>query len=218
MNIQSILVKNLDFYFLDNNSSKVNLMYSSKEKWREVINKISNDNPRYPKSLFREFRKLSSSRSSYSAITNTEWLEHFNGIFDLSKKSDKMCDPSVLDGYTRHADFEHIEFLKVLDQCKDDSSPGFDQISFKMIKAFRYEFARLCVVLFNLVFEHSYLPTFLNLAKMCSILKPGKDANSPNSYRIISILCCVFRVFDGVLAERLWNFVDSSLLGTGWFS
>lgn len=40
-------------------------------------------------------------------------------------------------------------------------------------------------------------------AKVLAILKPGKPANLPDSYRPISLLCCLYKLFERVVLTRL---------------
>ena len=48
-------------------------------------------------------------------------------------------------------------------------------------------------------------------AKIIAILKPGKPANEPSSYRPISLLCCMFKLLERIILNRITPLVDQHI-------
>jgi hypothetical protein len=62
--------------------------------------------------------------------------------------------------------------------------------------------------LFNAVFRKQYFPPAWKHAGVISILKPGKDPMLPSSYRLISLLDTVGRLFEKILLFRVLREVN----------
>jgi hypothetical protein len=59
------------------------------------------------------------------------------------------------------------------------------------------------VALFNAALLAQYFPTEWKLAPVISILKPGKDPSLPSSYRPISLLDTIGKLFEKTLLSRI---------------
>ena len=57
--------------------------------------------------------------------------------------------------------------------------------------------------LFNACFNLGVVPSQWNKSIICPILKPGKDSRDPYSYRSISLMSTVAKLFNSVLNNRL---------------
>ena len=67
--------------------------------------------------------------------------------------------------------------------------------------------------LINLSIAHSYVPTAWKLAKLHPLLKSGKDlARLLESYRPISLLECLGKLVERIVATRLEDVVERSQL------
>jgi ribonuclease HI len=63
--------------------------------------------------------------------------------------------------------------------------------------------------LFNVLYHHSYVPERWKQAILAPLLKPGKNAEDPVSYRPVALTSCVGKLFERVIASRLDWFVES---------
>jgi hypothetical protein len=66
----------------------------------------------------------------------------------------------------------------------------------------------LLVALYNAIFRTQYFPPVWKQARVISILKPGKDPALPSSYRPISLLDTVGKVFETILLSRILSEVS----------
>jgi len=61
----------------------------------------------------------------------------------------------------------------------------------------------LFIVLLNAIFRTQYFPAAWKHARLFSILKPGKDPAMPSSYRTISLLDTIGKLFEKILLSRI---------------
>jgi hypothetical protein len=66
----------------------------------------------------------------------------------------------------------------------------------------------LLVALFNAILRTQYFPPVWKHARVISILKPGKDPTLPSSYRPISLLDTIGKVFENILLRRILSKVS----------
>jgi hypothetical protein len=67
---------------------------------------------------------------------------------------------------------------------------------------------------FNAVLRRQYFPPVWKYVRVSPILKPGKDPTQPSSYRPISLLDTVGRLFEKILLTRVLREVkELGLLG-----
>ena len=59
--------------------------------------------------------------------------------------------------------------------------------------------------------ESGKIPNEWKHSKVIAILKPGKPANEPSSYRPISLLCVLYKLLERILLTRLTLYIDHQL-------
>jgi len=64
--------------------------------------------------------------------------------------------------------------------------------------------------LFNFLLRVGHFPLNWKLATVILIKKPGKDKSNPDSYRPISLLTSLSKIFEKVIHTRLQNFLNSA--------
>jgi hypothetical protein len=82
-------------------------------------------------------------------------------------------------------------------------SPGYDLITGKILKELPIIGAKYLTQLFNAILLLNYLPTQWKVAHIILILKPGKSLHALPSYRPISLLPIVSKLFEKLLLKRL---------------
>ncbi|CAH2208798.1 jg5228, partial [Pararge aegeria aegeria] len=91
-------------------------------------------------------------------------------------------------------------------------APGPDSINNKTLKLLPGEIINLLVVIFNTFLAHCYFPDSWKEANVIGIPKPGKPRNLPTSYRPISLLNSLAKVFERVILNRLKAVVEERKL------
>ena len=107
-----------------------------------------------------------------------------------------------------------IELQSCLNTLKG-KTPGSDQINYPMLKNLATnEKVKLCT-LYNKIFESGIIPHQWKKATVIPIRKPNKPINSILGYRPISLLSCISKVLEKLIARRLaWVLTHDNRLST----
>ena len=82
-------------------------------------------------------------------------------------------------------------------------TPGADRISYAMIKHSSSLTKTRIVDLYNNILNQGIFPHFWKTALVIPILKPNKNSTELNGYRPISLLSCLSKVLEKIIANRL---------------
>ena len=116
-----------------------------------------------------------------------------------------MPDFGILNNAAYNKQFTTKDLISVLQKVKD-SAPGEDGVHYKMLKNLPHHAKEHLVKIFNKFFKDTYFPPNWSKSIIIPIAKPGKDPNSPNSYRPIALTSCICKVFERLLNERIMEF------------
>jgi hypothetical protein len=103
---------------------------------------------------------------------------------------------------------EGQEALRVL---KVSKTPGPNGLPNRALKHLPQRAVSLLVQIFNAILLTHYFPTKWKQARVISILKPRKDPALPSSYRPISLLDTIGKIFEKILFARILH--EASELG-----
>ena len=103
-----------------------------------------------------------------------------------------------------------IEITKTLKNCKNRSAPGEDQISYLILKNLDRDQLSHIALIYNSCLKTGYFPMAWKQAKVVMLPKPGKDLTKPTSYRPISLLPAIGKVFERIIANRLSTFLEKA--------
>lgn len=99
--------------------------------------------------------------------------------------------------------FSVNEVRKMIEGLKDKKSPGYDLITGRVLKELPHKGTTLITYIFNAILRIGYFPAQWKTAKIILILKPGKPAYEVTSYRPISLLPILSKLFEKLLMKRL---------------
>ena len=91
-----------------------------------------------------------------------------------------------------------------------NKAPGIDTITNSMIKKLPLSALLHIIQIFNLCISLGYFPSCWKIARVTFIHKPGKPKSNPSSYRPISLLSCLGKLFERIIATRLLNYFENS--------
>ena len=80
-----------------------------------------------------------------------------------------------------------------------------------MIQHFGAQTRSWVLKLINKCAETSTIPRAWRRAKVAAILKPGKDPNHKKSYRPISLLCILYKLYERMIMTRISAVVEEQL-------
>uniref|UniRef100_W8BNQ0 Putative RNA-directed DNA polymerase from transposon X-element n=1 Tax=Ceratitis capitata TaxID=7213 RepID=W8BNQ0_CERCA len=91
-------------------------------------------------------------------------------------------------------------------------TPGSDNITYTLLKRLPYSARLRLIDLYNLILDQGVFPQEWKIATVLPILKPSKSSSSIASYRPISLLSCLSKVFEKIISRRLlWYSEKNSL-------
>lgn len=109
-------------------------------------------------------------------------------------------------GYNSPITMQEMEYAMNL---ADDSSPGPDEVLYSMLKKLAPEGKTLLLELINLIFKEGKLPKRWKEAYIIPILKDGKVATNPGSYRPIALTSCICKLMQRCVNRRLVWWAES---------
>ena len=123
-----------------------------------------------------------------------------------------------LDFYTRNREVYNMEIsmdeLLVALKIAKESSPGPDEVTYSMLSNLAASAKTLLLEVMNHVFKKGKFPDKWKEAVIVPILKEGKAATCPGSYRPIALTSCVCKLLERILNRRLVWFLESK----GWIN
>ena len=192
----------------------LNLRQGGREAWTLLKNLSGENRKENPKPLVTDKEVLA---------TDFKKAEHFNKYFASVNKASKKDDldkglNSVLKEKERDlmspAIFQEpiteSELDSALKKLKKRKSPGPDKVHNEMLINLGKKAKQLLLELYNKTWTEGHLPKMWKLATITPILKKGKKANDPKSYRPISLTSCIGKLCERILNSRLYWWLESS--------
>lgn len=108
---------------------------------------------------------------------------------------------------------EKISFETVLRKIKEinpNKAPGHDMITGKLIKELPIRGKYIVKEIFNAILKLNYFPSAWKQAKIIMVPKPGKDKTQLGSYRPISLLPALSKLFERILLEKLQPYIEQN--------
>ena len=100
------------------------------------------------------------------------------------------------------------DIAKIINRLPPDKAPGPDQITAKMLKLSCEYISESLSNVINISFRSGVLPDILKLSNVCPLFKQG-DKHDPKNYRGISLLSLVSKIFERVVFNALYEFLDN---------
>jgi hypothetical protein len=100
------------------------------------------------------------------------------------------------------------ELTSVIRKLKNKKAPGMDKINNQLIKKLPSRGIFYMLFIINACMKLSYFPDRWKTAKINPILKPSKEPSAPISYRPISLLCTVSKIYERIILNRITSFLD----------
>lgn len=109
--------------------------------------------------------------------------------------------------------FQLHELRTALSQCKNNSAPGEDQITYEMLKHLSNTAMKYILELYNKLWRDNTLPAQWKESIVIPILKSGQESSNINSYRPISLTATMCKLMERLVTNRLiWHLEKNNIL------
>ena len=105
--------------------------------------------------------------------------------------------------------FSPTEFYAAASNLSSSTATGPDQVAYAMLKHLPHFGMDFLLHIFNLYWSSHYFPSIWKTS-IILIHKMGKPLDSPASFRPISLISCVSKLFEGIILSRLLFFLESN--------
>lgn len=108
------------------------------------------------------------------------------------------------------------ELQGALRQCRNRSTPGPDGLSYVVLKKLPQAALESLAAFYSVCLRCGYFPRRWKEAHAVMLAKPGKDPKVTTSYRPISLLCTLGKLFERVITRRLTIFLQERNFINRW--
>lgn len=194
------------------------LKQEEKNSQRSYIEQLSPTSTKYP--LWRAHRNLKTPIAPIMPLRSPSgtWFrsdeeracafaDHLQNVFRPNPSTNTFILPPLIAANLdpqEPFEFRPCELAKVIkEQLNPRKSPGYDLITPRMlIELPKCAILHICL-LFNAIAKLGYFPQKWKKSTIVMIPKPGKDKTQPSSYRPISLLTCLSKLFEKMLLLRI---------------
>lgn len=89
-------------------------------------------------------------------------------------------------------------------------TPGFDRISYEMLKKSPSCLRSKLLSLYNNIFNNGTIPQAWKVATIIPIPKPNKDHSTLSGYRPISLLPCASKILEKIVSKRIFWLIEKN--------
>lgn len=103
------------------------------------------------------------------------------------------------------------ELLEILGHAPNHKTAGPDDISYDLLKAVKFTIAPVLTRIINTFLRYSHYSDRFRSAIILAIYKPGKPRDHPKSYRPVALACCLAKIYERILMNRLTELVKAHM-------
>ena len=193
--------------------SKRILKQEKREGWKRYCESLSNNNSNNAASVWKRIKWFTNHKPTtiHHIMADKNWQDTFLRLLTpdwtepkLNENSDEQCNtPEIIEDITLE------ELINAIPK-KRNTKPGSDNISYNMIGYIPEDILRKLLYTFNWFFKTNVIPDKWREFKIVPILKPNKPVNEPQSYRPIALSNCFRKIFEKIIANRLYFYLERS--------
>lgn len=142
------------------------------------------------------------------------WQKYFTDFFQNADLHPESFMSRIINKNTNEKLEKPInkeEIITVLLKCKNNKSPGSDEISFEFFKNLPDKWIDFMSLIFNQILTEEKVPKTWSKIYLTMIHKKG-DASKPENYRPIALTNCITKLFTNVLTNRIIQWVEGENL------
>ena len=198
------------FYY---NDRFVKYKHDIKNTWRTIKELICRKSP---KNNFPDYFQIGDEKeydkatiahkfNTYFASIGIELASAISNAGDITYKD--FLQTPIADRFT-FVPVNDEATIRIIDNLKSKTSYGHDGLSSLLLKTIKKDISGSLAIIINQSLDTGVFPNKLKLAKVVPIFKKDDDTKFSN-YRPISILPTISKVFERVIFEQLYNYLNS---------
>lgn len=160
-----------------------------------------------PKEIANLMGKMFMKNSSDSNF-NEEFLKNKT---EIERDKTNLDEPETAESRILNNEITLLELQETLKQCKNTSA-GPDGIPNVFLKNLPHIAILYLLGIFNSIWLHNIFPEKWREATVIPIPKPGKSRQHIESYRPISLTCCLCKLMEKIVNKRLKWFLETNNL------
>lgn len=185
------------------NILKLEIKRAKTESWKKFSDNIGQMKPG---ELWRLLKSLGKNTSRNPILNNSHDAEQFLHL-NFPQSYESFILPQNIT--TKPEEFTMEEFLFVIVKAKK-TAPGFDKISFDLIKNMECVQIETFLKLLNKEWCEGNYPDNWKVAKVIGIPKPNTDHSKIENLRPISLLSVPAKITDKMVLKRMQNFAEEN--------
>lgn len=204
MEIKNFKNKSFESYLKELGNDKAtdySLWKSAKRLKRPTIQvpPIQMNNGQWAKTNQQKSELFSEYLTNVFSVDNIQSMEPTEQVTE-AREGNEVTIPEV----TPNEILKHINKSLKMKKC-----PGFDLITAEVLKNLPSNIIRKLAHIFNASFRLRYVPLHFKVAEVIMIPKPGKPLTAITSYRPISLLPILSKLYEKLLLDRLKPIIES---------
>ena len=137
------------------------------------------------------------------------FAEHLANIFQPNIGASDIDVDNITNNYENSIPLvTRKELLKEIKCLKLKKAPGFDLITSQVLKNLPKKALLFLQLIINAAIKLRYVPSTWKVAEIIMIPKPGKPPNDVKSYRPISLLPIISKLFEIFIQKRIQIYID----------
>ena len=189
------------------------------ERWRELITSV--DMTHNSKKAWSTIKKINSEKRTQTRIAAVTPDEVANQLLQNGKSSTNEkgyrkrmkteTDEALAECDVQFEEFTLPELNSALTFMKTGKACGLDGITTEEILHFGTKSKAWILQLFNKCANENCIPKEWRKARVVALLKPGKDPTQRKSYRPISLLCILYKLYERMILARIAPTVEKEI-------
>ena len=194
---------------------QLNLNKEGHKAWKLLKNLEGSSKKENPKPLKKNGKVLSNGKmkanlfnrylSQVSKSTRRRNLDNA-----LWKRFKKVRNSPTCNDLPFEKDFSYQEFEKAIQKATLKKAPGPDQVTNEMLAHLGIIAKHKVLSFINRTWNESKVPSQWRTAKVTPVLKKGKPAGLPSSYRPISLTSCLGKIAERMVNNRLYHWLEEN--------
>ena len=137
------------------------------------------------------------------------FAEHLANIFQPNTGDSDIDTTNITNNYINSIPLvTRKELLKEIKCLKLKKAPGFDLITAQVLKNLPKKAILFLQLLLNTAIKLRHVPSIWKVAEIIMIPKPGKSPNDVKSYRPISLLPLISKLFEIIIQKRIQVYIE----------